>query len=84
MNQTEKLLGLITKLDVIDFIGLARVLKVQLVKEVNTEATEASERYAPRDFSEVLIALLQNFDQASRARKREIISLVKAAGKKEK
>lgn len=83
MKQTSKLLELIPKLEVQEFIGLAKILKVQLVEEINSEATEPSERYTARDFSAVLEDVLHNFESVDRARKREIIQILKAATKKE-
>jgi len=55
-------LDLITKLEVTEFIGLAKVLKVKLVEETNPDAAESSERYTARDFSDVLGDMLANFE----------------------
>ena len=82
MKQNSKLLDLITKLEVTEFIGLAKLLKVKLVEEKDPDAAESSERYAARDFSEVLNDILMNFELQTRARRREILSLLKAATKK--
>lgn len=82
MKQNDKLLDLITKLEVTEFIGLAKVLKVKLVEETNPDAAESSERYTARDFSDVLGDMLANFELQGRARKREILQLLKAATRK--
>lgn len=83
MKQDNKLLELIAKLEVTEFIGLAKILKVQLVEEVSPDAAEPSERYAARDFVYVLGDILYAFDKAPRARRREILQILKAASKKE-
>lgn len=83
MKQNNKLLELITKLEVTEFIGLAKILKVQLVEEINPSAAEPSERYAARDFVYVLGDVLYAFDKAPRARRREILQILKAASQKE-
>ena len=83
MKQTSKLLELITKLEVQEFIGLAKILKVKLVEEINSDATELSERYSARDFADVLKDVLHNFNLCDRARKREILQILKAATSKE-
>ena len=82
MKQNSKLLELITKLEVTEFIGLARILKVKLVEEINPGAAEPSERYTARDFTDVLNDVLYNFEHSERARRREILQLLKAAANK--
>lgn len=79
MKQIDKLLQMIPKLDAVSFVGLARILKVELLEEVNPEAEELKDRYKPRMFSVVLDDLLKNFSLCTRARRREILALVKAA-----
>ena len=81
MSLTEKLFNYIPKLDVVEFTGLARVLKVQLLEEVDPAAEQVKDRYAPRAFSDVLNDMLTAFEKCDRKRKKEIISLVKAATK---
>ena len=81
MKSTDKLLTLISELEAIEFAGLARVLKVKLVEEVNPEAETPAERYAARDFNDVLADVLKNFELSPRARRREILQLLKAAQK---
>jgi len=73
MKQTDKLLKIIPKLDAVQFTGLARILKVKLVKEVNPEAENAKDKYEARDFLEVLAELLQKYEESPRARRREIL-----------
>ena len=59
MKQNDKLLKYIAQLEVEEFIGLAKVLKVQLVEELDSNAEEPSERYAARDFAEVLKDIME-------------------------
>lgn len=82
MKPVEKLFNMIPQLDAIEFTGLARLLKVQLIKEVKPEAEDPKEKYEVRDFISVLNDMLEKFETQSRARKREILSLVKAATKR--
>lgn len=82
MKANDTLMKLLPKLEITEFIGLARILKVKLIEEVNPDAAEAKDRYQPRQFSDVFADMMEAFDSAPRARKREIIQLVKAATKK--
>ena len=79
MKQNDKLLKYIAQLEVEEFIGLAKVLKVSLVEEANPEAEEPAERYTARDFAEVLKDTMDAFSAAPRARRRELLRLLKAA-----
>lgn len=72
MKPTEKLFELIPTLHPIEFIGLARLLKVQLVEDDK-----------PRMFSAVAEDVLRKFDKLDRAHKRAILRMVKAASKKD-
>lgn len=81
MKKTQKLLELLPKLDAVQFAGLARVLKVKLLDEVNPDATDPKERYAARGFNDVLEDMLKNFESSNRARRREILQLVSAAAR---
>ena len=81
MTQNDKLLKLIPKLDAVQFTGLARILKVKLVEEKNPDGETAADRYQARDFIDVLDDVLHNFELSSRARRREILQILKAATK---
>ena len=81
MKKTQKLLELLPKLDAVQFAGLARVLKVKLLDEVNPDAADPKERYAARSFNGVLEDMLKNFESSNRARRREILQLVSAAAR---
>lgn len=80
-KNSEKLMDLIPRLSAVEFAGLARVLKVRLMDEVNPEAEEIKDRFAPRKFTEVLEDIFINFEKLDRTRRREILTLVKKATK---
>lgn len=81
MNLTEKFFDYIPKLNAVEFTGLARLLKVQLLDEVNPAAEQTKDRYAPRSFTDVLNDMLNAFEKCDRKRRKEILQLVKAATK---
>lgn len=81
MSLTEKLFDYIPKLNAVEFTGLARLLKVQLLEEVDPAAEQTKDRYAPRHFTDVLNDMLTAFEKCDRKRKKEIIALVKAVSK---
>lgn len=81
MKESEKLFNLIPKLDAVEFTGLARLLKVQLLEEKNPEAEQTKDKYEPRGFVEVLNDVMIAYDKQNRNRKREILKLVKDATK---
>jgi len=66
-------------LEVTEFIGVARILKVPLVELSEEDPTH----YVARDFTTVLNDLLQNYELSSRTRRRELLELVRAAAHKE-
>ena len=78
MKANDTFLMLIPKLEVTEFIGLAKILKVRLIDEVK----DSEERYVARSFADVFEDMVRAFDSAPRTRKREILQLVKAATKK--
>lgn len=81
MSLTEKFFDYIPKLNAVEFTGLARLLKVQLLDEVNPTAEQTKDRYAPRSFTDVLNDMLNAFEKCDRKRRKEIIKLLKAASK---
>ena len=81
MSLTEKFFDYIPKLNAVEFTGLARLLKVQLLDEVNPTAEQTKDRYAPRSFTDVLNDMLKAFEKCDRKRRKEIIKLLKAASK---
>ena len=77
MKQIDKLITLIPQLSAVEFAGLARVLKVKLLDETNPEAEIIKDRFTARDFVDVLNDMLAAFERCDRARRREILKLVK-------
>ena len=74
MKEIDRFITLIAKLEPVEFMGLARVLKVKLFKDGETPE--------PRDFEEVFAETLERFTKCNRTRKREILTLVKTAVKR--
>lgn len=72
MKDIDKLIQIIPKLEIMDFIGLARLLRVELVEKVD-------DKIEPRDFSAVLDDTLKAYQNVSRDKKREILRIVKKA-----
>lgn len=81
MSQTEKLIGYIAKLGAVEFAGLAHLLGVEQMVEVNPDAPIERERYEPREFTDVLEDVLKAFEGCNRVRRREILDIVKKASK---
>lgn len=71
MKEIDKFITLLVNLQPVEFMGLARVLKVRLY--TNEEERE------PRKFEDVFAEVLERFSKCDRARRREIIRLIKAA-----
>lgn len=84
MKPIEQLIILIPKLEAVEFMGLARVLKVKLIEEADITAEKLEDKYKPREFNDVFSDILEEFNKLNRARKREILKLVKVASSKEK
>ena len=76
-NNNEILMNMVGKMQPIEFAGLAKLLGISLVKEVNPEAEDIKDKYAAKDFLEVLEEVMKKFNGLSRQRKREILKLVK-------
>lgn len=70
-------MNMIGKMQPIEFAGLAKLLGVSLVKEVNLEAEDIKDKYAAKDFLEVLEEVMKKFNSLDKQRKREILKLVK-------
>ena len=75
MTNTEKLLVIIPKLELVEFMGLARLLGVKLYKDEKDE----NDHFIARPFSEVFEDVLASFDKLERKKKREILTLLKKA-----
>ena len=77
MKEIDSFINTIAKLEPVEFMGLARVLKVSLF-------IGEGETREPRDFTEVFEDVLENFSKCGRVRRREILKLVKDAAKRAK
>lgn len=83
MKQIDRLLRDIINLDPVEFMGLARVLKVKLM-EPDYEKNEDGENTGkvtlkPRDFTDILSDVLAAFEASNRKRRREILQLIHEA-----
>lgn len=74
MREIDNFINIILKLQPVEFMGLARVLKVPLF-------TGEGEAREPRDFTDVFSDVLESFSKSGRARRREILKLIKSAAK---
>ena len=71
MKDIDKLIQIIPTLDVMDFIGLARILRVELVLK------NENGKIITRDFSDVLEDTLRAFKECNRQKRRDILRIVK-------
>jgi hypothetical protein len=72
MNKKNELIELITKLEPVEFIGLARVLCVDIINE---------EDKTTRDFYDVLNDIVNKFNTLARKQRREILSVLRRVKK---
>ena len=77
MKEIDNFINTITKLEPVEFMGLARVLKVPLF-------TGEGEAREPRDFTDVFFFFFLNFSKCGRVRLCDIFKLVKDAFKRVK
>ena len=72
MNKKNELIELITKLEPVEFIGLARVLCVDIINE---------EDKTTRDFYDILNDIVDKFNTLARKQRREILSVLRRVKK---
>lgn len=72
MNKKNELMELITELEPVEFIGLARVLCVDIINE---------EDKTTRDFYDVLNDIVNKFNTLARKQRREILSVLRRVKK---
>lgn len=72
MNKKEEFFQLIKQLEPVEFIGLARILCVELINK---------ETKQNRDFFEVFKDIINKFDTIGRKQKREILKVLRKVGK---
>ena len=73
-KQLDEFLKYLTKLQPEEFLGVCRILGVKLGEQVEEEIK-------PRAFEDVLYEVLVNFEKLNRAKRRELLQVVKAAQK---
>lgn len=85
-NSSEKLLEEITKLDSVQFLGVCRILGVELYRKNDEGAPLTEENIDVRGFSEIWNDLCDTIDSMNRTRRRNLGKLIYAAteGKEEK
>ena len=72
MNKKNELIELIIKLEPVEFIGLARVLCVDIINK---------EDKTTRDFYDVLNDMVNKFNTLARKQRREILSVLRRVKK---
>ena len=64
----------LAQVELSEFLGIAKILKVDLMMDDNE----------PKTFSSVFEEILEAYSKANRSRRRELLEIVKAATKREK
>ena len=72
MNKKNKLIELITELEPVEFIGLARVLCIDIINK---------EDKTTRDFYDMLNDIIDKFNTLARKQRREILSVLRRVKK---
>lgn len=72
MNKKNELMELITKLEPVEFIGLARILCIDIINE---------EDKTTRDFYDILNDIVNKFNTLARKQRREILSVLRRVKK---
>ena len=76
-SSTYQLIQLITKMQPIEFMGLAQLLGARVMREKDPDAQDPKDRYEPLSFADVLEDVCTRFEKLNRKKKREILRLVK-------
>lgn len=82
-KNTEEFAKLLCDLEAIEFIGVAKVLCVELYEKAPTDTEDASKR-TPRDAEEVLIDMITRFADLNKAKQRELLKILRKLKKKVK
>ena len=72
MNKKNELIELITELEPVEFIGLARILCIDIINE---------EDKTTRDFYDILNDIIDKFNTLARKQRREILSVLRRVKK---
>lgn len=75
MKSNMQLMDQITKMEPLEFAGLAKLLGVAIVED--NPDKEAEKKVVPRSFTDVLSDVMAKFSKLGRTKKREILKLVK-------
>ena len=70
---TTKFFKILVKMEPLEVLGVARILKIEIMKDKDT----------PRDFADVLVDIGAKFQELDRKKRRNLISLCKASHKGE-
>ena len=84
-NSPENILKRIAQLDVVEFLGICKILNVRLYNvDITSEKKEDDkEQMQPRDFTEIWSDLCDKVENLNRTRRRNLARLVNAATGKE-
>lgn len=82
MNSNSSLMEHITKMEPLEFAGLARLLGVSIVED--NPDKEAEKKVIPRSFTDVFADVMAKFNGLGRSKKREIIKLIKKSNSMKK
>ena len=87
-NSTERLLRKIATLDVVEFLGICKILGIKLYRETKVdtfdEGASPKNEVEPRDFTEIWADLCDKVDELNRTRRKNLNRLVSTALKKGK
>ncbi len=84
-NSSEKLLIELLTLEPIEFIGICKIIGVEIYKEINMEKDDDSTVHMePREFYEIWCDVCDTIDSMNRTRRKNLGKLIYAAAKKEK
>lgn len=88
MNQRnmEKFLKALAKLSVEEFCGVAKMMNVELVEWIESDIDCADPKKEPilRNAEDIINEMYHKFQTYNRVRRRNLMSIIEAAGKKEK
>ena len=84
-NSSEKLLIELLTLEPIEFIGICKIIGVEIYKEINMEKDDDGiVHMEPREFYEIWCDVCDTVDAMNRTRRKNLGKLIYAATKKEK
>ena len=88
-DKTEKLIRDIAKLEPEEFVGVCKILGIQLVNveenvEEDVEGGQSKKKVKPKDFTELWDEVCEKVNKLNRIQKRNLDKLVRAATKGKK